>query len=89
MMLIMSNCKACGARIVWIKTPAGKFMPCDSALVDYWLDSVGKDIIVKPNGEVVSCTLKPNGLNTKYPKGRGYVPHWATCPDAKHFSKKE
>lgn len=25
----MSKCKGCGAEIVWIKTPAGKAMPCD------------------------------------------------------------
>lgn len=26
----MSKCKGCGAEIVWIKTAAGKSMPCNS-----------------------------------------------------------
>lgn len=26
----MSKCKACGAEIIWIKTPGGKNMPCDA-----------------------------------------------------------
>lgn len=29
----MSYCKKCGAEIVWIKTPAGKHMPCDVGIV--------------------------------------------------------
>lgn len=27
---VPSKCKKCGAEIVFIKTPAGKFMPCDA-----------------------------------------------------------
>ena len=26
----MATCKGCGAEIIWIKTPAGKLMPCDA-----------------------------------------------------------
>lgn len=26
----MTNCKGCGAEIVWIKTPNGKMMPCNA-----------------------------------------------------------
>lgn len=28
-----ATCRGCGAPIVWIKTPAGKAMPCDPAPV--------------------------------------------------------
>lgn len=40
----MSKCKGCGAEIVWIKTPAGKAMPCDP----------NKVIIVTDEGETVA-----------------------------------
>lgn len=30
-----ATCRGCGAPIVWIKTPAGKAMPCDPAPVYY------------------------------------------------------
>ncbi len=37
-------CKSCGAPLVWIKTPAGKWMPCDPA----------KIVVVTDGGEVRS-----------------------------------
>lgn len=33
-----SNCRLCGAPLVWISTPAGKRMPCDAARVTVVLD---------------------------------------------------
>ena len=40
----MSKCKGCGAEIVWIKTTAGKAMPCD----------LNKMTIVTESGETVT-----------------------------------
>ena len=51
----MSQCKACGAPIIWIKTPGGKSMPCDAQPVTYQAQSKAKDKIVTQNGEVISC----------------------------------
>ena len=31
----MPTCKKCNAPIVWIRTPAGKPMPCNADLVEY------------------------------------------------------
>lgn len=39
----MSKCKGCGAEITWIKTKAGKLMPCNSE----------KSTIVTEQGEIV------------------------------------
>lgn len=39
----MNKCKGCGAEIVWIKTKAGKAMPCDT----------NKVTIITDNGETV------------------------------------
>lgn len=49
------SCSGCGKRIVWIKTTAGKNMPCDPVLVNYTVG--GKDRIVTPQGTVVAGTI--------------------------------
>lgn len=81
----MSKCKSCGAEIVWIKTAAGKSMPCNAAAVTYWKNSRGKHTIITPNGETVRCDIEGD-LNKA--TGIGYIPHWATCPAAKDFKKQ-
>ena len=76
-----ATCRGCGAPIVWIKTPAGKAMPCDPAPVYYKAAPGGKDKIVTTRGEVVSCEIVPGAEATD----AGYRPHWATCPQAGQF----
>lgn len=78
-----ATCRGCGAPIVWIKTPAGKAMPCDPAPVYYKAAPGGKDKIVTTRGEVVSCEIAPGGEATD----AGYRPHWATCPQAGQFKR--
>ncbi len=70
------TCKKCGRRILWIRTSAGKNMPVDETFVNYRLEGGGKDRIVTPEGEVVSCT---GGVGAGEADGYGYVPHFATC----------
>lgn len=74
-------CRGCGAPIVWIKTAAGKAMPCDPALVYFKPASGGKEKIVTTRGEIVSCEIVPAAEAA----GAGYRPHWATCPQADSF----
>lgn len=31
-----SVCRGCGAEIVWVKTTAGKSMPCNPGAVPFW-----------------------------------------------------
>ena len=78
-----ATCRGCGAPIVWIKTPAGKAMPCDPAPVYYKAAPGGKDKIVTTRGEVVSCEIVPGGEATD----AGYRPHWATCTQAGQFKR--
>lgn len=72
-----TTCKACGRPIVWNRTTKGKSMPCDAEPVAYKEIKGGKEKIVTPNGEVISCTFdaKPEEMT-----GIGYIPHWSTCP---------
>lgn len=80
-----TTCKACGKSIVWIQTTKGKSMPCDAEPVAYKEVKGGKEKIVTPNGEVISCTFdaKPDDMT-----GIGYIPHWSTCPQANSFKKR-
>lgn len=60
----MAECRSCGAKIKWIKTLRGKYMPCDPEKVT---------IVTMNTGRVI----------------QGYIPHWATCPNAANHKKKK
>lgn len=81
----MTKCKSCGKPIIWVKTPSGRSMPCDPELVPYCAVPKAKDKIVTPAGSVLSCEYKEDGQGAT---GLGYIPHWATCPNADAHRKK-
>lgn len=79
-------CSKCGKQIMWVKTKAGKNMPCNPNFVYYKEQKDGKDRIVLDNGEVVA------GMIQSYPEhasGSGYISHFATCEAAQMFRKKK
>lgn len=77
------QCRSCGARILWIRTKAGKNMPVDPIFVNY--THGGKERIVTPEGDVVAGEIC--GLGVK-PDGHGYISHFATCPAAGKYRRK-
>lgn len=79
-----STCKSCGRPLKFLKTPAGKNMPCDTKAVFYIPCRDGPHQAVTGNGVVVRCIIldKP----TRDAKA-GLVPHWATCPHASRHRK--
>lgn len=80
----MATCKKCGARIIWIRSTKGKWLPADEGLVPYKENPIGRDRVITENGEVLNCALDPEkGTET----GRARIPHWATCPYADEFRK--
>ena len=81
----LSKCRSCGASIVWIKTPRGKSMPCDSTPAYYNTRTGNKDRIVTPNGVVIPCEIVTNPNNAD---GVGYVPHWGICDNPDKFRKE-
>ena len=81
----LGYCKSCGKRILFIRMNSGKFMPVDELFVNYKLDSNGKDRIVTPMGEVITCV---SGVNVKEADGYGYISHFATCDKAKEYRKR-
>lgn len=79
-----TTCRRCGARIVFIKTLKGKYMPCDELPVHYQMNGEGNRKIVTPVGVVVTGSIvKDPGKAT----GHGYVPHWSTCTAPDQFRK--
>lgn len=76
----MAKCKYCGAEIIWVKTTAGKMMPCDPGMVEYIVATTANERIVTPNGEVVTCIICETKAQQEVADGTGYVPHWHTCP---------
>lgn len=79
------TCRGCGMRIIWIKTAAGKSMPCDAQQVFYKQTQGGSQKIVTPNGEVISAELVRD-LNQA--TGIGYISHFATCSKSDAFRRR-
>lgn len=80
----MAKCKSCGADIIWIKTVTGKSMPCNAEAVICWKKPKGKATVITPNGETYRADLEGD---LDKATGIGYIPHWATCPQAKNFRR--
>lgn len=76
----MAKCRSCGAEIYFVTTTNLKKMPVDPKPTKYWAKEGAKEKLVKPTGEVTSCSLE--GEEEKA-DGYGYVPHFATCPNYK------
>ena len=82
----MAKCRGCGASIVWLQTANGKMMPCDPTPVPYWEKEKATGKIVTKDGRIVSCEF--HGVFGEQ-TGVGYIPHFATCPNAADFKRRE
>ena len=80
-----STCRACGKAIVYMKTKAGKSMPCDEPLRLYWQSDTGSQRIITHAGEVVRCEL--TGI-PEQASGLGRTPHWGSCTNPDRFRKR-
>jgi hypothetical protein len=85
------KCKSCGASIVWIKTQKGKNMPCDADAVEYQENYKSKATIVTEDGCVLKASIiTPSGGGlAPIIDGKGYIPHWATCPFANNHRTRD
>lgn len=77
-------CKACGAQIIWIRSTAGKLIPCNYNPVYYKRTRCSNTRVVLPNGEVITADLTTDYANAE---GYGYIPHWSTCTNPDKFRK--
>ena len=80
------RCSSCGAPITWVTMRSGKHMPCNPVLVPFWAKFKGKEKVVTQAGDLVSCELNgdPDEITNV-----GYIPHWATCPNAAQHKRKK
>lgn len=81
----ISKCKACGAPIAWVGTRGGKFMPCDAKVVWFVPSPTGSRTFITITGDTVRGEIAAEGQS---PVTIGRVPHWATCPKAGDFRRK-
>lgn len=79
-----TRCRGCGAPIVFLRTAAGKLIPCDLELVPIRLNPEGRDRVVVEGYGVMRCDLTFDGTA----QGKGRIPHFATCPAADDFRKR-
>lgn len=82
----MGKCKSCGADIIWIKLKSGKVMPCDPQKIPFRVmvpGTKGSLTLVCPDGRVASGDYDPT--SDMY----GYQSHFATCPAAREFRRRE
>ena len=85
----MAQCRKCGAEIVFISLPSGKVMPCDADIIEGLKDPAGKDTLVTDKGEIIRCWIGQEGpIPELTVPVNGRQPHWATCPFADEFRKK-
>ena len=81
----VTPCRGCGRDIAFIKTQAGKSMPVDPDPVYFIAEDHGRNKYVMIDGTVHS------GREPHYGDGEsriGYISHFATCPEADKFHKK-
>ena len=76
-------CRECGKPLIFIRTRAGKNMPCEADPVLYWPDDAGPLMFYQRDGSYERGTLEGHPA---VPQGSGYVPHWGRCrrDEAKH-----
>lgn len=82
------QCKACKRPIVFIKTTAGKSMPCDWAVVPYVEVAGGQDTLVTKNGQTVRGTISTAAAPCDNATGLAYRPHWASCTAPGAFKRR-
>lgn len=81
----MAECRSCGAPIKWIKTTAGRSMPCDAEGRTYKENPNGAAVIITESGNVVRADID---VDSKQASGVGYISHFATCPNANRHRRR-
>lgn len=81
----VAQCRSCGKRIMFIRMKSGKSMPVNPTFVNFKKNPRGKDRIVLPSGDVITCDAN---VSVEDADGYGYISHFATCSIASRHRKK-
>lgn len=84
----MSECRSCGAKIIWIRMQSGKAMPCNPLRIGYTEQPEQPDSVkavltlITPDGRTVRGTYEPGNQQGNGRNQYGYISHFSTCPNA-------
>ena len=81
-----TRCRACGARIMFLKTAAGKTMPVDEEGTFFLEVKDGPELFVLGDG----VTMRGQRVSTEQLMDAdrfGYISHFATCTNPDFFRK--
>lgn len=78
----MSNCRSCDAKIEFVKTKKGNWMPVDPEYIEYNEAEEG-DVLITDEGNLYTVDCSKD-----FPSVRGRISHFATCPNADEHRKK-
>lgn len=93
------QCKGCRTLIVWLRTAAGKAMPCEAPRTTAWIAPKAVALAVEPlgtlprwsmltdAGEVVAGWRVPPRTEGAR-EVSGHEPHWGRCAVAKTFKRQ-
>ena len=79
-------CRACGARIMFLKTAAGKTMPVDEEGAFFLEVKDGPELFVLGDG-TTARGQRVSPAQREDADRFGYISHFATCPKADQFRK--
>ena len=85
-------CRACKAPIIFIKTTAGKTMPCDAEAIPFYAGADGAhgiETFVTPDGQIKRGYRygSISELGKTENQLVGYISHFATCTNPDFFRK--
>lgn len=83
----MAWCKYCGARIEWIRTLKGKYMPVEYMPVMVMPDC-GEETFVTDEGEVI-CGKRTLPSAVGGGNIAAYIPHWGVCSSRRKGAKQK
>lgn len=79
------KCRSCGADIHFIKTTAGKQMPCDRTAFIVEEDPASREVFVTAEGVIIHGHVRDAAPGE--PAHIAYRSHFATCPHAAEHRK--
>lgn len=81
----LALCRSCSARVVWIRTQSGKRMPLDADP-----SPKGDFVIVKHiDGGTLAVLVTPKTVEFYHDIKERYLSHFATCPDAGKWRRRD
>ena len=74
---------------MWIRTTRGKPMPVDMEEERFYPDPQGEKLYIMEDGHTMKGTPAPEGEEDLHCVAHGFTSHFATCPDAEKFRRRD